>query len=140
MGSLFSCVDLFCVSQSLDSLENPMALNKPTPASLEVFDLDAARAQRYEGKADHFSFKTAGKTFTIPFELKRSAQKKFNIAQANSDIDEILVVLLGKDADRFLALDLSMQDIAAILEAWGEAAGLNAPKDEDSEDSSGSND
>jgi hypothetical protein len=115
-----------------------MANRKPTPESLEVFDLDAARAQRYEGKADHFSFKTHGKTYTIPFELKQSVKADLDEVDERDVLAVVKVFLGAEQAESFFKLDPSIQDIGAVLEAYGKAAGLNAPKDEDSNDSSGS--
>lgn len=111
-----------------------MATRKPTSKSLEVFDLSAARAQRYEGKADHFSFSDDEHTYTLPFELKSSALKKLNSLE-KTDSEGILKVFLGeKQTEQFLATDPSAQDISDVMEAYQAAAGITVPKGSDSND------
>ncbi|MFF7469383.1 hypothetical protein [Streptomyces sp. NPDC008092] len=88
------------------------------------FDVSAARAQRQEALGRTWSFTIDGDTFTLPTELTRRTARALRELDDN-DVDGLLQVLLG-DAQftRFDRLDVTMQDIAAILEAYGKETGL----------------
>ncbi|MER5790093.1 hypothetical protein [Streptomyces sp. NPDC001980] len=88
------------------------------------FDVSAARAQRQEALGRTWSFTIDGDTFTLPTELTRKTARALRELDDN-DVDGLLQVLLG-DAQfsRFDRLDVTMQDIAAILEAYGKETGL----------------
>ncbi|MFG2960026.1 hypothetical protein ACGF5O_40675 [Streptomyces sp. NPDC048291] len=88
------------------------------------FDVSAARAQRQEALGRTWSFTVDGDTFTLPTELTRRTARALRELDDN-DVDGLLRVLLG-DAQftRFDLLDVTMQDIAAILEAYGKETGL----------------
>ncbi|WP_371579880.1 hypothetical protein [Streptomyces sp. NBC_01314] len=89
-----------------------------------AFDVGAARAQRQEALGRAWSFTIEGDTFTLPTELTRKTARALRDLDDN-DVDGLLRVLLG-DAqyERFDRLDVTMQDIAAIMEAYGKETGL----------------
>ncbi|MEI5523807.1 hypothetical protein WB401_32665 [Streptomyces brasiliscabiei] len=89
-----------------------------------AFDVGAARAQRQEALGRAWSFTVEGDTFTLPTELSRKTARTLRGLDDN-DVDGLLRALLG-DAqfDRFDRLDVTMQDIAAIMEAYGKETGL----------------
>lgn len=88
------------------------------------FDVGAARAQRLEALGRSWSFTIDGDTFTLPTELTRKTAHALRRLDDN-DVDGLLRVLLG-DAQyaRFDRHDITMQDIAAIMEAYGKETGL----------------
>ncbi|UUU22531.1 hypothetical protein [Streptomyces sp. DSM 40750] len=89
-----------------------------------AFDVSAARAQRQEALGRAWSFTIEGDTFTLPTELTRKTARTLRDLDDN-DVDGLLRTLLG-DAqyERFDRLDVTMQDIAAIMEAYGKETGL----------------
>lgn len=89
-----------------------------------AFDVGAARAQRQEALGRAWSFTIDGDTFTLPTELTRKTARTLRDLDDN-DVDGLLRALLG-DAqyERFDRLDVTMQDIAAIMEAYGKETGL----------------
>ncbi|QFQ97806.1 hypothetical protein F9278_18020 [Streptomyces phaeolivaceus] len=89
-----------------------------------AFDVGAARAQRQEALGRAWSFTVEGDTFTLPTELTRKTARTLRDLDDN-DVDGLLRALLG-DAqyERFDRLDVTMQDIAAIMEAYGKETGL----------------
>ncbi|MFE7841669.1 hypothetical protein ACFU53_38110 [Streptomyces sp. NPDC057474] len=89
-----------------------------------AFDVGAARAQRQEALGRAWSFTIEGDTFTLPTELTRKTARTLRDLDDN-DVDGLLRALLG-DAqyERFDRLDVTMQDIAAIMEAYGKETGL----------------
>ena len=90
------------------------------------FNVNAARAQRLEAAGGHtWPFTLDGRQYTLPRELSRTAARA--LAQTDdNDIDAMLRLLLG-DAqyERFATHELTVQDIAAILTAYGEQTGLS---------------
>lgn len=88
------------------------------------FDVNAARAQRQEARGRTWSFELDGETYTLPTELSRAAAKGLRKLDDN-DVDGLLRLLLGEQQfTRFEEHDISMQDVAAILEAYGKETGL----------------
>ncbi|PRH76128.1 hypothetical protein C6N75_27260 [Streptomyces solincola] len=88
------------------------------------FDVNAARAQRMEALGQNWSFDLDGDTFELPTELSRATAKGLRALDDN-DVDGLLKLLLGaKQFARFEKHDVTMQDIAAILEAYGKETGL----------------
>ncbi|MFI6440474.1 hypothetical protein [Streptomyces sp. NPDC050759] len=88
------------------------------------FDVSAARAQRQEALGRTWSFTVDSDTFTLPTELTRKTARALRDLDDN-DVDGLLRTLMG-DAqfDRFDRHEVTMQDIAAILEAYGKETGL----------------
>lgn len=88
------------------------------------FDVNAARAQRMEALGRSWSFELDDDTFELPTELSRATARALR-ALDDDGVDGLLELLLGKDQfDRFERHDITMQDIAAILEAYGKETGL----------------
>lgn len=92
---------------------------------MAVFNVNAARAQRLEALGQDWRFELDGETFTLPRELPRGLAKQ--LARLDEDdIDGLLELLLGPDQfKRFCEHEVSVQDIAALLQAYGEATGLS---------------
>ncbi|MFD9408552.1 hypothetical protein ACFWBN_16265 [Streptomyces sp. NPDC059989] len=88
------------------------------------FDVNAARAQRQEALGRAWSFELDGETYTLPTELSRATAKGLRKLDDN-DVDGLLRLLLGEQQfARFEEHDITMQDIAALLEAYGKETGL----------------
>ncbi|MFD8075345.1 hypothetical protein ACFV3E_22175 [Streptomyces sp. NPDC059718] len=88
------------------------------------FDVSAARAQRLEALGRSWTFTVDGDTFELPTELGRSTARKLRALDDN-DVDGLLELLLGEPQfERFDRHEVTMQDIAAILEAYGKETGL----------------
>ncbi|WP_306318397.1 MULTISPECIES: hypothetical protein [unclassified Streptomyces] len=88
------------------------------------FDVNAARAQRLEALGHAWSFQLDDDRFELPTELGRATARKLRDLDDN-DIDGLFRLLLGdKQFARFERHDITMQDIAAILEAYGKETGL----------------
>ncbi|MFD4508238.1 hypothetical protein [Streptomyces sp. NPDC058457] len=88
------------------------------------FDVNAARAQRLEALGRTWSFELDGESYTLPTELTRATAKALRKLDDN-DVDGLLRLLLGeKQFGRFEQHEVTMQDIAAILEAYGKETGL----------------
>ncbi|WP_406061249.1 hypothetical protein OG462_26145 [Streptomyces sp. NBC_01077] len=93
------------------------------------FDVNAARAQRQEAHGRAWSFELDGESYTLPTELSRATAKALRTLDDN-DVDGLLALLLGeKQFARFEQHDITMQDIAAILEAYGKETGLGLGED-----------
>ncbi|MFD9393382.1 hypothetical protein ACFU6S_04855 [Streptomyces sp. NPDC057456] len=88
------------------------------------FDVNAARAQRLEALGRTWSFELDGESFTLPTELTRATAKALRKLDDN-DVDGLLGLLMGEQQfARFERYEVTMQDIAAILEAYGSETGL----------------
>ncbi|MEU2184075.1 hypothetical protein [Streptomyces thermolilacinus] len=91
---------------------------------MSSFNVNAARAQRLEALGRAWTFELDGQTFELPTELTRATARKLRDLDDN-DVDGLLRLLLGeRQYARFDQLDVTMQDIAAILEAYGKETGL----------------
>ncbi|CAL9302749.1 MULTISPECIES: hypothetical protein [unclassified Streptomyces] len=91
---------------------------------MSSFNVNAARAQRLEALGRAWSFELDGQTFELPTELTRATARKLRDLDDN-DVDGLLRLLLGeRQYARFDELEVTMQDIAAILEAYGKETGL----------------
>ncbi|MFD4558162.1 hypothetical protein ACFWP5_28235 [Streptomyces sp. NPDC058469] len=88
------------------------------------FDVNAARAQRLEALGRTWSFELDTESYTLPTELTRATARALRKLDDN-DVDGLLRLLLGeKQFTRFEQHEVTMQDIAAILEAYGKETGL----------------
>lgn len=88
------------------------------------YDVNAARAQRLEALGQRWEFELDGEVFSLPVELPREAVRAL-AALDPTDLDGLLVLLLGEEqAKRFDAHDTSVQDIQALLEAYGRDTGM----------------
>lgn len=93
------------------------------------FDVNAARAQRLEALGRTWSFELDGESYTLPTELTRATAKALRKLDDN-DVDGLLRLLLGeKQFTRFEQHEVTMQDIAAVLEAYGKETGLGLGED-----------
>jgi len=93
------------------------------------FDVNAARAQRLEALGHSWSFELDGDTFELPTELTRATAKALRRLDDN-DIDGLLRLLLGeRQFERFNQHEITMQDVAAILGAYGNETGLGLGED-----------
>ncbi|MFI6056083.1 hypothetical protein ACIBCO_39200 [Streptomyces violascens] len=93
------------------------------------FDVNAARAQRLEAHGTVWSFQLDGDTFVLPTEIGHRTARALRELD-DSDVDGLLGLLLGEaQFKRFLEHDVTMQDIAAILEAYGKETGLGLGED-----------
>ncbi|MEX2985345.1 hypothetical protein [Streptomyces sp. C36] len=93
------------------------------------FDVNAARAQRLEALGKNWTFRLDGDTFELPTEIGHRTARALRELDDN-DVDGLLGLLLGeKQFERFLDHDVTMQDIAAILEAYGKETGLGLGED-----------
>ncbi|MFI9807623.1 hypothetical protein ACIHEJ_25220 [Streptomyces sp. NPDC052301] len=93
------------------------------------FDVNAARAQRLEALGRTWSFDLDGESYTLPTELTRATAKALRKLDDN-DVDGLLRLLMGeKQFARFEQHEITMQDIAAILEAYGKETGLGLGED-----------
>ncbi|MFB6838815.1 hypothetical protein [Streptomyces sp. NPDC056144] len=93
------------------------------------FDVNAARAQRQEAHGRKWSFELDGEAYTLPTELSRATAKALRKLDDN-DVDGLLALLMGEEQfSRFEQHDVTMQDIAAILEAYGKETGLGLGED-----------
>jgi len=88
------------------------------------YNVNAARAQRLEALGERWEFELDGESFTLPTELPRDAVAKL-AGLDPSDLDGLLLVLLGDE--QFKRLDehsVSVQDVQALLEAYGRDTGM----------------
>ncbi|MFI8941150.1 hypothetical protein [Streptomyces syringium] len=93
------------------------------------FDVNAARAQRMEAHGKSWSFQLDGDTFELPTEIGHRTARALRDLD-DHDVDGLLGLLLGeKQFKLFLGHDVTMQDIAAILEAYGKETGLGLGED-----------
>ncbi|TQN33572.1 hypothetical protein FHX37_3598 [Haloactinospora alba] len=89
------------------------------------FNVNAARAQRLEALGHAWEFELDGEVFSLPSELPRSAAGKL-AALDPSDLDGLLQVLMGEQQfEAFSKHEVSVQDIQAILEAYGKETGMS---------------
>ncbi|MFJ2646406.1 hypothetical protein ACIO1C_06720 [Streptomyces sp. NPDC087420] len=93
------------------------------------FNVNAARAQRLEALGRAWSFDLDEDSFELPTELTRTTARKLRDLDDN-DVDGLLRLLLGEQQFTcFERHDVTMQDIAAILEAYGKETGLGLGED-----------
>jgi hypothetical protein len=88
------------------------------------YNVNAARAQRLEALGERWEFEIDEELFWLPSELPRDAVGK--LAELDpSDLDGLLTVLLGEEQlKRLDQHTLSVQDIQAVLEAYGRDTGM----------------
>ncbi|HEX2316039.1 MAG TPA: hypothetical protein VHJ17_20010 [Thermomonospora sp.] len=92
---------------------------------MTVFNVNAARAQRLEALGHEWRFELDGEVFGLPTEFPRSVARRMADLDDN-DLDGLLELLLGAEQfERFCEHDVSVQDVAALLDAYGEQTGLS---------------
>jgi|GEM_PF-5278831 len=88
------------------------------------YDVNAARAQRLEAAGERWEFELDGETFSLPTELPRESVTALGSLDP-SDLDGLLATLLGdEEFKRFSQHSTSVQDIQALLEAYGRHTGM----------------
>lgn len=88
------------------------------------YDVNAVRAQRLEALGERWEFELDGEVFSLPTELPRQAVRELS-ALDPADLDGLLVLLLGEEQfKRFGAHESSVQDVQALLEAYGRDTGM----------------
>jgi hypothetical protein len=91
---------------------------------MATFNVNAARAQRLEALGRAWSFELDGELFELPTELSRQTARALR-ALDDDDVDGLLELLMGeKQFARFNEHEITMQDVQAILEAYGKETGL----------------
>ncbi|GAA1358107.1 hypothetical protein [Streptomyces beijiangensis] len=93
------------------------------------FNVNAARAQRLEALGRAWTFELDEDSFELPTELDRTVAHQLRALDDN-DVDGLLRLLLGEQQfARFGRHAVTMQDIGAILEAYGKETGLGLGED-----------
>ncbi|CAL9501474.1 hypothetical protein [Streptomyces sp. enrichment culture] len=93
------------------------------------FNVNAARAQRLEALGRGWTFELDDDTFELPTELSRATAKALRRLD-DDDVDGLLKLLLGEEQfARFEKHDVTMQDIGALLNAYGRETGLGLGED-----------
>jgi hypothetical protein len=89
-----------------------------------VFDLDAAAAARREAAGEPFRFTWHGEEYA----MLPAVEWPVTVAERMSkgEMVEAVRLLLGDDADRFLATDPTMGDIKDLMEAVAAYSGLGS--------------
>lgn len=88
------------------------------------YNVNASRAQRLEARGERWEFELDGDLFSLPTELPRDAVAKL-AALDPADLDGLLALLLGEEQfKRFGEHATSVQDIQALLEAYGRDTGM----------------
>lgn len=95
----------------------------------QPYNVNAARETRQKTTGGTWPFNLDGRRYTFPTELPRETAKALRKLDDN-DVEGLLCLLLGDDQYRYFEQhDLTMQDIAALLEAYGKATGLGLDGD-----------
>jgi hypothetical protein len=88
------------------------------------YNVNAARAQRLEAHGERWEFELDGEPFWLPTELPRQVVRQLADLD-QSDLDGLLTLLLGEDqVKRLDEHTVSVQDIQALLEAYGRDTGM----------------
>lgn len=97
----------------------------------QPYDVNAAREQRIQTPT--WDFRLDGQTYRLPTEMSRDIARKLRQLD-DKDVDGLLRLLLGDEQyARFNEHEITMQDIAALLEAYGKGTGLGGLIDEDTD-------
>lgn len=89
------------------------------------YNVNAARAQRLEALGERWEFELDGEVFGLPTELARSTVQRLT-ALDPSDMDGLLTLLMGpEEFQRFNKHQTTVQDIQALLEAYGKETGMS---------------
>ena len=94
-----------------------------------AYNVNAARAQRLEATGERWEFELDGETFSLPTDLSRAVVGQL-AALDPSDLDGLLAAMLGPEQfERFATHHTSVQDIQALLEAYGKDTGMALGED-----------
>lgn len=92
--------------------------------TIQPYDINAARENRQKDHGSTWPFTLDGKTYTLPTELSRETARSLRKLD-DHDVDGLLRLLLGEDQYRYFEQhEITMTDIASLLEAYGKATGL----------------
>jgi len=87
-------------------------------------NVNMARAQRLEALGEQWEFELDGEVFSLPTELPRDVVRALAGLDPN-DLDGLLTLLLGEPQfRRFAQHAASVQDIQALLTAYGRDTGM----------------
>lgn len=88
------------------------------------YNVNAARAQRLEAHGERWEFELDGELFWLPTELPRQVVRQLTELD-QSDLDGLLTLLLGEEqVKRLDEHTVSVQDVQALLEAYGRDTGM----------------
>ena len=88
------------------------------------FNVNADRAKILEALGQTWDLEVDGETFSLPTEIPRRSAHALAELKDN-DLDGLLALLMGEESyKRLCDHEVSVQDIAAILEAYGQDTGL----------------
>jgi hypothetical protein len=92
--------------------------------NMAKYNVNASRAQRLEALGERWEFEVDGQTFSLPTELPRSIVGQLSRLDP-SDLDGLLTLLLGQEQfEQFGRHTMSVQDVQALLEAYGRDTGM----------------
>lgn len=89
------------------------------------YNVNVSRAQRLEAHGERWEFELDGEVFGLPTELPRDSVRQL-AGLDPSDLDGLLSLLMGEEQfKRFNEHATSVQDIQALLEAYGRETGAS---------------
>jgi hypothetical protein len=89
------------------------------------YNVNAVRAQRLEAAGQSWEFELDGEVFALPTELPRDILPQLQQLDPN-DLDGLLRLLLGEEQfARFARHPASVQDVTALIEAYGREVGMS---------------
>ena len=89
------------------------------------YNVNAARAQRLETIGQSWEFEVDGEVYHLPTEFPRAFAKQVG-ALPDNDVDGLLELLMGAEQfERFAKHEVSVQDLSAVLAAYGSETGLS---------------
>lgn len=88
------------------------------------YSVNAARAQRLEALGQRWEFDIDGESYSLPTELSHRVVRR--LAELDpSDVAGMLELLLGPEQyERFQRHEVSVQDVQALVEAYGQESGM----------------
>ncbi|MFI6516844.1 hypothetical protein ACIBF1_14885 [Spirillospora sp. NPDC050679] len=88
------------------------------------YNVNAARAQRLEALGQSWEFEIDGETYTLPTELPHTVVRELADLDP-SDVAGMLELLLGAEQfERFRRHEVSVQDVQALVESYGQDSGM----------------
>jgi hypothetical protein len=88
-----------------------------------TFDLDAARAARREAETETFTFKWDGAVYSCLPAKEWPITVTARLAEG--DLVSAIQLILGEDAEAFLATNPSVGDVESLMDALATFAGFN---------------
>ncbi|MQY07759.1 hypothetical protein [Actinomadura macrotermitis] len=90
------------------------------------YNVNAVRAQRLEALGERWEFEFEGEVYSLPSELPHTVVQRLGELDS-SDVAGMLELLLGAEQyERFRRHEASVQDVQALIEAYGEESGMFA--------------